>query len=385
MTLIWVWALFFVQCTYQTREVSLIPETEKEFILDRANSYLDSLPVTVTSSFCSRSKGNIHDYYSESDYWWPDSLNPGGAYIKKDGLSNPDNFLDHRRAMRRLSVIVPTLTSAFLLTGEREYADWAIKHLRAWFTDSTTGMNPHLLYSQAIPGSFSGRSYGIIDTIHLVEVVQAVIRLEKGGMLKKKEFAELRNWFEQYLVWLTNHEFGMEERNHGNNHGTCWVMQVASFAELTENDSLLKECRQIYKERLLPEQMAKDGSFPRELERTKPYCYSLFNLDAMTTLCRIASTPENNLWEYSTGDGRSIKTAVEFMYPFVKDKRRWPFPKDVMYDDQWPMRHASFFFAYEAFQEDKYLELWKTLPFYSDEDEVIRNFFVRQPILWIKK
>ena len=30
-----------------------------------------------------------------------------------------------------------------------------------------------------------------------------------------------------------------------------------------------------------------------------------------------------------------------------------------------------------------YVDLWKTLKADSDVEEVVRNFFVRQPILWV--
>jgi len=55
----------------------------------------------------------------------------------------------------------------------------------------------------------------------------------------------------------------------------------------------------------------------------------------------------------------------------------------VMYDEQWPMRQASLLFAGLALGETSYLDLWKTLPADSSVDEVIRNFFVRQPVLWV--
>ena len=74
--------------------------------------------------------------------------------------------------------------------------------------------------------------------------------------------------------------------NAANNHGTCWVMQVAAFAKFTGNQKLLEFCRERYKNVLLPNQMAADGSFPQELRRTKPYGYSIFNLDAMATICQ---------------------------------------------------------------------------------------------------
>ena len=104
-------------------------------ILKAANAALRQEPVTVTSASSPRSAGGLHDYFSEADYWWPDATNPGGPYIQRDGMSNPDNFDEHRKAMRRLSVDVPALVAAWKLTGEARYAEHAVRHLRAWFAD----------------------------------------------------------------------------------------------------------------------------------------------------------------------------------------------------------------------------------------------------------
>ena len=46
-------------------------------------------------------------------------------------------------------------------------------------------------------------------------------------------------------------------------------------------EDLVRFCRERFKTVLLPEQMAPDGSFPQETRRTKPFAYSLFNLEAM--------------------------------------------------------------------------------------------------------
>src|ERR687886_187553 len=106
---------------------------------------------------------------------------------------------------------------------------------------------------------------------------------------------------------------------------------------------------------LLPKQMATDGSFPRELARTKPYGYSIFNLDAMTTLCQILSTKENDLWNYTTTDGKSIKKGIEFLYPYLTDKSKWPYAKDVMYWDQWPVAQPSLVFGAVAYNNKELL------------------------------
>jgi hypothetical protein len=356
---------------------------ERARVLRAADGYLHEDPVTITASNSPRSAGGAHDYFSEGDYWWPDPASPNGPYIQRDGMSNPGNFNDHRLALIRLSLHVPALTAAWIVTRERRYAAHAVRHLRAWFLDTATRMNPHLLYAQAIKGRVTGRGTGIIDTLHLVEVARAISVLEGANVMSRQERADVKEWFAKYLTWMTTHEYGIQERDTKNNHATCWVMQVAEFARLTGNDRVTTFCRTRYKAVLLPDQMAADGSFPLEIARTKPYGYSLFNLDAMAMICEILSTRQESLWAYQMPDGRGIAKGMEFMFPYIADKARWPHKADVMYFDQWPVRQPSLFFAGLALNRGEYLDLWRRLDPDPTVDEVIRNFVVRQPLVWI--
>ena len=351
--------------------------------MEQASWALQQEPVTVTSFGCERSAGGKHDFYSEGDYWWPDPDNPDGPYIQKDGQTNPDNFVAHRHAMIRFSKIAGSLTSAYILTRDRKYVEHLFRHCKAWFVDTATMMNPSLLYAQAIQGRVKGRGIGIIDTIHLMEVAQGMYVLQNAEGVDQKLLAEIKNWFEEYLKWLTTHEYGKAEMNAENNHGTCWVMQVASFARLTGDGSILDMCRERYKKVVLPNQMADDGSYPRELRRTKPYGYSLFNLDAMAMVCHILSDDNNDLWNYQTSDGKNIKKGIEFLFPFVDDKSKWPFKQDVMHWDQWPVAHPFLVFGGIAFGQRSWINVWKRLEHDPKEDEVIRNLPVRNPVIWL--
>jgi hypothetical protein len=353
-------------------------------VLKAARLYLSEQPLTVTASRSPRSAGGPHDFFSEGDYWWPDSQNPSGPYVQRDGMTNPDNFVGHRRALMRLSVQVAALAAAWKLTKDERYARHAALHLRAWFIDPATQMSPHLEYAQAIQGRTKGRGIGIIDTIHLVEVARAVEVLEGSRALTPAEVAGVKKWFADYLQWMTTSKNGIEEREAKNNHGTCWVMQVAAFAHLTGNRELLDYCRARFREVLVPNQLAADGSFPQELRRTKPYGYSLFNLEALATICRILSTERDDLWKFELPDGRGMKKAMEYMAPFIRDKKAWPLAPDVMYDAEWPMRQSSLLFAGLALGRPDYMEIWKRLPADSTVEEVVRNFFIRQPVLWMK-
>jgi len=374
--------LFAVSCG-GSGELEIISELEQKLIIDRAVNYIDSLPETVTANACERSAGGRHDFYSEGDYWWPDPENPEGPYIRKDGQTNPQNFIAHRLSMIRLSQIVGIQTSAYLLTGDTQFTESIQRHLEAWFVNPQTKMNPSLLYVQAIQGRVTGRGIGIIDAIHLIEVARSIEILEKNQVLSESILNGSKLWFEEFVKWLTTHPYGVDEMNTKNNHATCWVMQVGAFARLVGNEEVLTLCRDRYREVLLPGQMGQDGSFPLELARTKPYGYSLFNLDAFMTCAEILSDEQNNLYRYTSPDGLNMKLGAEFLFPYVRDKSKWPYPPDVMYWDNWPVRHPFLLFASKAYDNNEYLETWQKLEGYPETVEVLRNLPIRSPLIWL--
>lgn len=350
-------------------------------VIEQAQWALDQNPITVTAAFSKRSAGGKHDFYSEGDYWWPNPANPGGPYIQRDGLSNPDNFSDHRLAMIRFGTIIGSLASAYKITGDEKYARHAAVHLKAWFLDAETKMNPNLNYAQAIKGVTTGRGVGIIDTVHLMEVAQGTILLAPA--IDKKDYAAIQHWFAEYITWLNTSKNGLDEKQAKNNHATCWVMQVASFAKLTGNEQVMADCRERYKTVLLPNQMAEDGSFPMELARTKPYGYSIFNLDAMAAICQILSLSSDNLWSYEASGGRSIKKGIEYLYPYLKNKSAWPFKQDVMYWNNWPVAQPALLFGANAVGNTDWFDTWKNLDHKPTEAEVIRNMPIRNPLIWL--
>lgn len=306
--------------------------------------------------------------------------------MRRDGYSNPANFSNHREALIRLSLHVPALVAAWLLTRDKRFSRHAAAHLLAWFLSPATRMNPTLDFAQAIYGVTPGRGIGIIDTLHLVEVSRAARFLERSGALTPTEYAGVLDWFARYLSWMCNSPNGKEEEAAKNNHGACWVAQAAAFAALTENGDVARLCRDRFRDNLLPDQLAPNGSFPLELARTKPYSYSLFNLDILALICQILSADQgspDDLWNFALPDGRRYQKAVAFMFPFIEDKGKWPYPRDVEYFDDLPNRQPSLLFAGLAYREPRYIALWRTLPPDPKTAEIIRNFPIRQPLLWV--
>lgn len=358
---------------------------DRHRVLSAADKYLREEPITVTAASSPRSAGGKHDYFSEGDYWWPDPNNPNGPYKERDGISNPSNFNDHRLALIRLSIQMPALAAAWQLTKKDEYAAHAAKHLRAWFLDPATLMNPNLQYAQAVHNLNTGRSYGIIDTLHLVEVVRSIPFLERAHALSSGEVAGLRKWFADYVEWMNTSKPGQEERDAKNNHATCWAAQAAEFAAFAGSTAITEACRKHFKEVIVPNQIADDGSFPLELARTKPYGYCIFNLDAMATVCQILSTPDDNLFAFTSPEGRSFAKAAAFMFPFIADKSKWPYKHDVEYWDDWPVRQPSLLFAGIALKRPEYFPVWRRLNPDPTVPEIIRNYPIRQPLLWVNE
>ena len=183
--------------------------------------------------------------------------------------------------------------------------------------------------------------------------------MEEAGVLAVEDVAGSRTWFSDYLKWLTTHPYGVDEMNAKNNHGTCWVMQVAQFAKYTGDKEILDFCRNRYRSVLLPSQMAEDGSFPLELDG------------------------EDDLWQYSMDDGRNMQKAVAWLFPYIADKSSWPFAEDVMFWDEWPVAQPALLFSICNTSNRTYLEIWKSLEHFPTNDEVIRNLPIRHPLLWL--
>jgi hypothetical protein len=359
---------------------------DRERVLRAAQAALQLIPPAIASHPARLSAGGLNDFYSNADYFWPDPAKPDGLpYLNRDGESNPGNFNEHRRAMGQMRDAVGALAAAYQITGEERYVTKAVILLRVFFLDPATRMNPHLQFAQAVPGRSSGRSWGIIDGLHLAEVPLAIAAMQTSSAFPPDVRAGLKQWFQAMTDWMMTSENGRAEAAAKNNHSVAFFVQVAAFARFTGDEPRLAECRRQFKEVLLPNQMAVDGSFPLELKRTKPYGYSIFQLDNLAILCQLLSTPGDNLWQFALPDGRGMRRSVEYLYPFLADKSKWPLPPDVQAWDGWPARQASLLFAGLAFGEPKYLVLWQKLAADPIDAEVRRNLAITQPILWLPR
>lgn len=325
-------ALVQAKARAAAKDETLAPALEK--LRKDAQSALKAGPFSVVDNELVPPSGDKHDYISFGPYWWPDPAKKDGLpYIRRDGEVNPGSRSggSDSPALGKMTSAVDTLALAYYLLGDEAYARHATELLRAWFLDPATKMNPHLEYGQGIPGRVVGRATGIIDTVGLTRVVDAVGLLQGARSWQDQDRAGMVAWFTAYLQWLRTSKHGQQECGAKNNHGTWYDVQVAAFALFTGHDQLAREVIEASREKRIAGQIESDGRQPAELARTKPFGYSTFNLQALFTLATLGQTVNVDLWRYETVDGRGLRKALDFLASYADPEKAWPY-KDLKFD-----------------------------------------------------
>jgi hypothetical protein len=280
-------------------------------------------PWTVTAERPAGIELDVHEYYSEAPYWWPQSEDPRAPYVRKDGQTNPNRFMANKVALNSMADAVYTLGTAAYLLDDPRYAQRAARIIRTWFLDPKTRMNPTLENAQAIRNVNAGRGAGILDGRVFIRAIQGMEFLAQTGTWDVKEQAALKKWFQEYLHWLMTSASAEAEKHTGNNHSSWWTAQTAAIATYVDDEAALKTVLTFYRDHIFRHQIKPDGTAPREEQRTRSLSYSAFNLEAFTVTCRIAQIRGVDLWSVKSQGGATIATVIDYLQPFLTDPKKW--------------------------------------------------------------
>jgi len=297
-------------------------------LLQEADRLLGIKNPTVIDKTIAPPTGDKHDYLSIGRYWWPDpNKSDGLPWIRKDGTTNPDTQTE-AVDRKRLGLMIESsrvLSLAFYFSGKDVYARKAVSILKTWFIDEATRMNPHMEFGQSIPGYSEGRPYGMLDARAITFVVPDAISLLEDSQFWNSDLnSKMNSWFSAYLSWLTESDLGRQGFELENNHGSWYLVQVASLALYLENAMLVKEVVE-RAQTSLDHQLDKYGGQTHELARTKSFFYSCFNLEALTHIATIGSKVGLDMWNYKSKENKSLSLAIDYLAPGIQGKP-WQHP-----------------------------------------------------------
>ncbi len=349
-----------------------VKDFDTERILHFAEKYINEPVIPLTEHSSDRSPGSKNDYYSEGKTWWPKPDAPDLPYMIKEGEENPEAFTVHKELLERLGEIVPGLTAAYLVSAKKGYALKAVEHLKAWFIDPTTSMVPHLNYSQAIPNRTKGRAVGIIEGLPLVEIIQSLQYL--GDFLSEKERNTINTWlneYEHFLEFGDNSEYLMNRKD---NYSTAWLLQLSAIAKHLDDDELMANSLDYFRQHTLVF-VLKDNSFYFNPAWNRKLEYNIFLMGDMLALeAALLKDRDLDPWKEGYYTGKRVGDLINYLYSGILNN-------ELKTMGNYDGRFLSLLFAGKAYDNTRYLELWRDLQY---EEPKGSEFPVRQPILWIK-
>jgi hypothetical protein len=97
------------------------------------------------------------------------------------------------------------------------------------------------------------------------------------------------------------------------------------------------------------------GEQPEELERTKGLHYSVFSMSAMAVLARMGEQLDEDLWNYKSDDGRSLRRGLDYVLPYLTGQKEWPH-KQIEEISISPSDVGLFYLSARRYHNPQYLE-----------------------------
>lgn len=296
-----------------------------------ADSYLITPDVVIIAKEKSFAPDK-HYYSSLAPYWWPDPESPGGKYIRKDGVRNPEINDYDGSILSELCLRLRAFSIAYYFTKDTRYKEAYLKQLDAFFLDENTYMYPNLEYAQVVPGynNNRGRGAGIVTADCFLDILDSYRLVNYTKPVGKQLDQSIRKWFSDFLEWMLTSEIGMEERESSGNISLFYDVLALDIASFVNNKALVKEITDNFRSKRLEAQIELDGSQPLELARTKGFSYSIYNLQHIVDFCIIQESLGKR---YYRNNRDIIDRAFMYLFPFIGNQFAFKYKQITSWDD----------------------------------------------------
>lgn len=308
---------------------SLSSSTVQQYIYS-ANKICNKEPVIITRKSKTFAPDN-HYYCSVGSYWWPDTLN-AGKYVNKDGKTNPESLEYDITTLKKLTSQCRILSKAFFFTNDLKYYNAFVIQLHSFFINEETRMYPTFEYAQVIPGKNNnkGRSTGMIDSYSFNTIIESIRLVDGVKRIDRRTMRRLKRWFYEFAEWAENGVSGESLHKSNTNVALAYDVTIANVYLFAGEETKAKLIVDGFEDRRISVQIKEDGTQPNELQRTKAFSYSLFNLTHIIDLCYLARYWYPNYYQEHR---ERIDKAFEFLGQYVDNPESFPYQQISDWDN----------------------------------------------------
>lgn len=270
-----------------------------------------------------------NDFLSYHGYMWPNPNSKNGMpYILIDGKRNRySEKISDRIMLEGLSHDIINLGVAYFYTKNEKYVKWANSLLDCFFVNAKTRMNPNFNFSQVTPGKpQTGGS--IMEAVMFIEVIEGIQLMKTSNNFPNELKDDLKNWFNDFLIWIETSPKGMVNELHTNNRGTYYTLLKCDIALFLGDQKLATKIFKNEAYKRVTDQISNQGKMERELKRATPLGYFKYNLKAFKQLDEIGNKLGFNLYSYSGPKGESLKKAFEWLDKYKTGKWSWNYSSE---------------------------------------------------------
>ena len=302
--------------------------SNRALFLKETDSIVELAPLSVTDKKKTYAPNN-HYYCSISRYAWPDTNNPLGPYVIKDGQSNPEYSDYDGEKLDELAKRLQYLCVAYYITERSDYKRAAINQLKVWFIDKRTRMLPNFEYAQVQPGhnNNKGQSYGLVELSRFTKIVESVMLLDTAGGISRRERRRLKIWFDDFQAWLLkSKQWNYISNSNNNNITSSGYLALVEMSLFIDNLQVANRLANEYKEKIIDAQIEEDGRQPAELRRTIGFGYSVENLKEIVDFCLVM---ENMGGHFYNDNQQRIDAAFSYLVQFVDNHKEFPYQQEA--------------------------------------------------------
>ena len=255
-----------------------------------------------------------------------DSINRSKSFIPTNVKKNSNGSLtlgprpDYLNALS-MSESVRELALGYAFTGDKKYADKAIKLIKVWFTDPKTGMNPNW------QSNFQNR---IEEAVSLGEAFAGIDLILDYPGWKQEDKQAMLSWAKAYSKGLSSFmdKYANTSKPSGLNNIDTWTISMAAnVAVVMDDKTFFNKVVKAWKNVAMT-QANSAGLLTIELKRYDSLSYSTYALNSFVQVAEVARHNGIDLYNFRQKNGMTLEKIFDAHAMFGVNPGAWKYEQN---------------------------------------------------------